>query len=116
MERKNQEERQEETDRRGNYGDRLERYFRKHWKAYGVIDVSVIVLGQRGGGEKPVEIVYSISVHSRFAIPHAGEGHSLKHGKNRFTFVQLANSVFTDSYNSLAAGRYTGSDPPTSPP
>jgi hypothetical protein len=118
-------ERQRETDESGGLVERLKRYFEKpdglfHWPDYGITRVSAVVIGQRffpgPPGEKDrVEVVWSISIDSKFAIPHFGQGKSFGDEKGRFTFVQTANSVFTHSFVSGATGNYVGDEPPTKP-
>jgi hypothetical protein len=116
-------ERQNRTDEPDGYGKKLKAYFEGLFREYEVTDVSVVVLGQRytkppeGKPEPWVEIVYAITVDSKFAIPHALEGKSRTGPKgNRFSFSQLANSVYTSSYSTAVTARYIGSDPPTEPP
>ncbi len=121
MSQKSQQERQTQTDEPGGYVERVEKYFRGLWPGADITRVSALVLGQRyrvRPGDPELELVFSISVDSKFAIPHAGDGKSFaKQGKqDRFTFVQLGNSVHTNSYSTTLMARYTGSDPPTEPP
>jgi hypothetical protein len=120
MGQKSLQERQTQTDESKGYFERLERYFRGLWPGAEITRVSAVLLGQRYGtrpGEPELELVFSITIHSKFAIPHALAGKSVgKPGQpDRFTFVQLANSVHTNSFSTALAGNYTGSDPPTEP-
>ncbi len=114
-------ERQTLTDE-GGHGEYLQSYFRQLFEAYGVTYVSVVVVGQRyppppDGKDSWVEIVYAVSVDSKLAIPHALEGKSrIGLTGNRFSYAQLANSVYTHSYSTAFTAMYTGSDPPTEPP
>jgi hypothetical protein len=121
MSHKSLQERQTQTDEPGGYVERLERYFRSLWPQAEITRVTAVVIGHRFGtrpGDPPLEVSFSITIHSKFAIPHALDGKSVgKAGKpDRFTFVQLGNSVQTNSYSTAIMGTYTGSDPPTEPP
>jgi hypothetical protein len=109
-------ERQIECDK--SYAAKLMKYFTELYKEYVVTRVSVIVTGQSSAPGIPIEIAYSIAIYSELAIPEVGKGKTIKgkDPKNSFTHVQLANSIKTNSYSTLVAGHYTGSDPPADPP
>ena len=90
-------ERQEQTDEQGGHGGSVQKYFEGQFKDYGVTYVSVVVVGQRYRGTR-VEIVYAITVDSKLAIPHALQGKSRTGPTgDRFSYSQLANSVYTSS-------------------
>jgi hypothetical protein len=108
-------ERQLQTDEQGD-GGAVQRYLEGEFKEYGVTYVSVVVVGQRYRGTR-VEIVYAITVDSKLAIPHALEGKSRTGPTgDRFSYSQLANSVYTSSFSTALTAMYSGSDPPTEPP
>jgi hypothetical protein len=109
-------ERQEQMDEEGGHGGSVEKYFEGEFQDYGVTYVSVVVVGQRYRGTR-VEIVYAITVDSKLAIPHALKGKSRTGPTgDRFSYSQLANSVYTSSYSTPLTATYAGSDPPTEPP
>jgi hypothetical protein len=108
-------ERQEQTDEQGDEGG-VQKYFEGQFRDYGVTYVSVVVVGQRYRGTR-VEIVYAITIDSKLAIPHALEGRSRTGPTgDRFSYSQLANSVYTSSFSTALTAIYAGSDPPTEPP
>jgi hypothetical protein len=68
------------------------------WPSYGLTSVSGVVLGWRRytdeEGVVRMEAVYSVTVRTQYAVPHAGQGQQdVNDDGSQFTFVQAANSV-----------------------
>jgi hypothetical protein len=102
------------------YKARLLTHFRKRLRGTATVKgLSYLVIGERRRlkGRQPhrVELAFIIYVHTDVPIPGALQGDTILKRGNRFTFVQAANSVKTNSFTTAFTAQYTGRDPPTLP-
>jgi hypothetical protein len=90
------------------------------WPAYGVHNVSAVVVGHRHRAEGDVvEVAYLVTIRSKHPIPNAGESmREVGKDGNAYTFVQLAASVGSDEYETQLLSTYVGKNPyrPSVPP
>ncbi len=105
---------------KNHYKRRLLKYFGKHLRGTATVKgLSYLVIGERrrlkGGKPHRVELAFIIHVHTDVPIPSALQGDTILKRGNRFTFVQAANSVKTNSFTTAFTAHYTGNDPPTIP-
>jgi hypothetical protein len=83
------------------------------WPAYGVKAVSAVVVGVRvrDATANIIEAVYLVTVGSEHPIPNAGKTMREGTGGNAYTFVQLAASVGSGSYETQLLSTYVGTSP-----
>ncbi len=102
------------------YEERLREHFSENLKGTAKVKkLSYLVMGERCTLKRRkldrVELAFLIQVDTDAAIPTALQGRTKTKLGDRFTLVQVANSVKTKSHTTTFIGTYTGRDPPTMP-
>jgi hypothetical protein len=88
------------------------------WPAYGVQEVSAVVIGCRDVdlAAKTIEVAYLVTIFSDHPLSNYGAAMREVVAAGSYTFVQLAPSVRSTLYETLLISTYVGTNPyPMSP-